>query len=104
MINFTAAKDPKTNYAVRLNEITPLVECRYFTTNMLRFDAPVTRNYGTLDTFVAYMCLEGDFVIDYAGDKTVVNKGDTVLIPACIDELGLIPDRNVTLLEVYVNA
>jgi len=26
------------------------------------------------------------------------------LIPASIDELGLIPEGNVTLLEVYVNA
>jgi mannose-6-phosphate isomerase len=68
----------------------------------LRFDAPVTRNYGTLDTFVVYMCMEGDFVIEYSDGKTPVSKGDTVLIPASIDEIGLIPDGNVTLLEVYV--
>jgi len=104
VINFSASKQPGTNYQPLLNEITPLVTCDYFTTNMLKFDHAVTRNYATLDSFVAYMCLEGDFVIDFAGEKTIVNKGDTVLIPASIDELGLIPDGNVTLLEVYVNA
>jgi mannose-6-phosphate isomerase len=78
------------------------VKCEYFTTNTLRFDAPVTRNYGTLDTFVTYMCVEGSFVIEYAGEETVMRKGDTVLIPACIDELGLIPDGEVTLLEIYI--
>lgn len=104
VINFGASKQPKTNYEPLLNEITPLVNCDYFTTNMLKFDHAVTRNYATLDSFVAYMCLEGDFVIDFAGEKTIVNKGDTVLIPASIDELGLIPEGNVTLLEVYVNA
>ena len=104
VINFGASKQPKTIYQPLLNEITPLVNCDYFTTNMLKFDHAVTRNYATLDSFVAYMCLEGDFVIDFAGEKTIVNKGDTVLIPASIDELGLIPDGNVTLLEVYVNA
>ena len=104
VINFAASKNPKTVYNISVNEITPLVECEYFTTNILRFDAPVTRNYGTLDSFVAYMCLEGDFVIEYEGEKTTVNKGDTVLIPASIDEVGLIPDSNqVTLLEVYVS-
>jgi mannose-6-phosphate isomerase len=104
VINFSASKQPGTNYQPLLNEITPLVNCDYFTTNMLKFDHAVTRNYATLDSFVAYMCLEGDFVIDFAGEKTIINKGDTVLIPASIDELGLIPEGNVTLLEVYVNA
>lgn len=102
VIDFSASKEPKTNYKAQLNTITPLVECNYFTTNMIRFNEPQNRNYADMDSFVAYMCLEGNFVIEYAGEKTVVTKGDTVLIPACIDELGLIPDSEVTLLEVYV--
>ena len=103
VINFAAAKNPKTAYKVQPNEITPLVECDYFTTNMIRFDAAVTRNYGSLDSFVAYMCLEGNLIIEYNDEKTIVNKGDTVLIPACINELVLIPESEATLLEVYVS-
>ncbi len=103
VINFAAAKNPKTAYKVQPNEITPLVECDYFTTNMIRFDAAVTRNYGSLDSFVAYMCLEGNLIIEYNDEKTIVNKGDTVLIPACINELVLIPETEATLLEVYVS-
>jgi len=48
------------------------------------------------------MCVEGHFVIESNDAKTIVNKGDTVLIPACIDEVGLIPHELTTLLEVYV--
>ena len=103
VINFEAAKNPKTVYNARLNEMTPLVNCEYFTTNIVRFDQTISRNYATLDSFVAYMCLEGNFVIACDGEKTVVLKGDTVLVPASIDELSLIPDNEVTLLEVYVN-
>jgi len=103
VINFEASKNPKTDYKVQLNEIVPLVECEYFTTNMIRFDAPVTRNFGTIDSFVAYMCLEGNMVIESGAEKTNVKKGDTLLIPACLNEIGLIPDGEVTLLEVYVN-
>ncbi|HET7733278.1 MAG TPA: mannose-6-phosphate isomerase, partial [Paludibacter sp.] len=102
VINFAASKNPKTVYNPQLNEITPLVECEYFTTNVLSFDEAVTRNYGSLDTFVAYMCLEGSLTIESNGEKTSVAKGDTVLIPACIDEIGLIPDSKTTLMEVYV--
>jgi len=104
VINFEASKEPKTNYEPLLNEITPLVTCDYFTTNMLRFDHNINRHYAKIDSFVTYMCLEGNFVIEFEGEKTVVNKGDTVLIPACIDELSLIPDSLVTLLEVYVES
>lgn len=103
VINFSAAVDPKTIYNANLNELTPLVSCEYFTTNMLRINEPLSRNYATIDSFVSYMCLEGDFVIDCAGEKVVVNKGDTILIPSSIDELYLIPQGEVTLLEVFVN-
>jgi mannose-6-phosphate isomerase len=102
VINFAASKDPKTKYSATINEVTPLVSCEYFTTNVLRFDQNINRHYASIDSFVAYMCLEGDFVIEFENVKTIVNKGDTVLIPACIDELSLIPDKEVCLLEVYV--
>jgi len=103
VINFSASEHPKTAYKESLNEITPLVTCDYFTTNIIKFDAAVTRNYGTIDSFVVYMCLEGSLIIESNNEKTVVNKGDTVLIPASINEVGLIPENEATLLEVYIS-
>ncbi|MEI6556601.1 MAG: type I phosphomannose isomerase catalytic subunit [Paludibacter sp.] len=103
VIDFSAAKEPKTPYLAVLNEITPLIDCDYFTTNLIKFDEAVTRNYGELDSFVSYMCLEGNMIIEYNNEKTIVNKGDTVLIPAIINELALIPETSVTLLEVYIS-
>ncbi len=102
VINFSASKEPKTVYQPKLNEICNLVDCEYFSTNLLKFDTALTRNYGTLDTFVAYMCLEGSMIIEFEDEKTIVNQGDTVLVPACINELGLVPESQVTLLEVYI--
>jgi len=102
VINFEASRQPKTIYSPLLNETTPLISCDYFTTNMLRFNKRMERQYAKLDSFVAYMCLDGTFTIEFEGEKTSVDKGDTVLIPASIDDLSLIPDGEVTLLEVYV--
>jgi mannose-6-phosphate isomerase len=48
------------------------------------------------------MCLEGNFTIEFEGNITEVSKGDTILIPASIDELTLLTDGEVTMLEVYV--
>ena len=102
VIDFTAAKNPKTAYHATMNEVVELVKCEYFTTNIIRFNEVVTRNYASLDSFVAYMCLEGDFVIAANGEKTVVNKGETVLIPASIDEVVLYPEAEATIMEVYL--
>ena len=103
VINFDASKNPTTHYNAHLNDIIPLVRCDYFTTNMLQIDTNLTRNYSAINSFVVYMCLEGNFVIETNGEKTIVNKGETILIPASTDELHLIPDNNVTLLEVYID-
>lgn len=102
VIDFSAKKNPKTNYQISPNSIVPLVNCDYFTTNLIEFDLPLTRNYGNLDTFVVYMCLSGSFVIESKAEKIIVNQGETVLIPACIDEVGLITNQLTRLLEVHV--
>jgi len=103
VIDFSASLHPKTDYSVIKNAVTPLVHCDYFTTNLLKFDTGIVRNYATIDSFVAYMCLDGDFVIEYDGTKTNVTKGETVLLPATIDEVELYPEKDVTLLEVYIS-
>jgi mannose-6-phosphate isomerase len=102
VINFAAATNPKTVYKPVLNEITKLVSCEYFTTNMLKFDRALTRNYGNIDSFVAYMCLEGSLIVEANDEKLIVSKGDTILVPAALVEVGLIPDGLCTLLEVYI--
>jgi mannose-6-phosphate isomerase len=102
VINFSAAENPKTKYTVHLNDITGLIECDYFTTNLISLNEPLTRNFGTIDSFITYMCMEGSLIIESGTDKIIVNKGDTILIPASIDEIGLIPDNEATLLEVYI--
>lgn len=103
VIDFSEAKEPKTIYQANLNEVTPLVQCNYFTTNVIRFNSRILCNYTLLDSFVAYMCLEGNFEIEFGGEKTTVNKGDTVLIPASLNELFLLPENDVSLLEVYIS-
>jgi len=102
VIDFNASKSPKIIYDAKINQITSLVKCDYFTTNIIKFDNSITRNYATLDSFVVYMCISGSFKIQYNSENFTVNTGDTILIPACIDELLLITDNEVKVLEVYL--
>jgi len=102
VIDFKASKEPKIAYNSELNEIVPLVTSDYFVTNSLRFNKELIRNYASLDSFVVYMCIDGGFEIEFNRKKTHVNKGETVLIPAIIEELKLIPAEETTILEIYV--
>jgi mannose-6-phosphate isomerase len=102
VINFEASLNPKTPYKPVPNELTPLVSCEYFNTNMIWMNEELTRNYGQLDSFVAYMCLEGEFLIESEGSLTQVKAGETVLIPACLEQVHLKPAGDVKMLEVFV--
>lgn len=102
VISFEASKDPKTKYETKNNEATNLVNCDYFTTNILIFDQPLTLNYIGLDSFIVYMCLEGSFSIVTENNKVEMSKGETVLIPASINDVSILPSNKVVMLEVYV--
>lgn len=102
VINFSASLAPKTPYKADLNALTLLVSCSYFSTSMLRFNEPLERDYTSLDSFVAYMCLEGMMEIRWDEDSLKVKAGDTVLVPAIFDSVQLIPFAETVLLEVFV--
>src|SRR6185503_16792476 len=58
----------KTNYHPKENETVKLVSCPYFTTNLMDFTESTEKDYSGLDSFVIYVCLEGEFTIKHAAD------------------------------------
>jgi len=102
-IDFSYLEDYKTKYRAELNKSTEIVSCKYFTTNILEFDQPVEKDYFTIDSFVIYITLEGNFEIETEEGTELIGKGETVLIPANIDLFKLTPKNGkVKLLEVYI--
>jgi len=102
-IDFTFHENYKIPYSDALNKISELVSCRYFTVNILEFDKPREQVYLERDSFVIYMCIKGEFEIDTKQESTTkMKKGETVLIPAEIDTLNLIPTQKTKILEIYV--
>ncbi len=102
VINYEATKQPLVNYEKNINVSTNLTQ-DVFTANLLHFDTGVQRDYMPLDSFVVYMCVEGSLTIFTDGMPTSLYKGETVLIPASIGEVTLIPNSTETkVLEVYM--
>lgn len=105
VINFKAEENYKTQYKLTENKTINLVECDYFTTNMLNFKGTIEKDYNLFDSFVIYMCLDGEFYIHSENNIVEkVKKGETVLIPAILKNLELKADKQSKLLEVYVRS
>jgi mannose-6-phosphate isomerase len=102
-MNFSAEKNYKTLYQEKKNTNINLVDCPYFTTNLLSFDKLIHKDYFQLDSFVIYICLEGNFAIrseDF--EEVTIQKGEGVLIPAVLKHLDLIPQTSSKIMEVYI--
>ncbi|WP_321318532.1 type I phosphomannose isomerase catalytic subunit [Labilibaculum sp.] len=101
-IDYSFEKKYETSYQTEINKTSELVRCPYFTTNILEFDKAQEKDYIELDSFVIYMCLEGEMIITCGEDSLTVEKGESVLIPAIINNLTLTPKTKTKILEVYI--
>ncbi len=102
-IDFSFHKQYKTPYQALLNSTVTAVDSPFFTTSVIQLDKPVEKDLNMIDSFVIYMCMEGAAGIAYGkGEVVSIKKGETVLIPAELKSLALIPTEASTLLEVYL--
>ncbi len=103
-IDFTATGKNKIRKDPVLNKTENLVSCEFFNTNIIRFDSPVKKEYFLIDSFVVYICIEGEFQILWDDAREIVKKGETVLLPAMIKEVLLKPVGEAQLLEIFINS
>ena len=102
-LDFKPETNYKTDYEKVKNVGSKVISTKYFETNIIEFDQNIEKNYNQLDSFVIYMCLDGEFEIEYyESEKLKVKKGETVLIPAVIEHLLLTPVTPSKVLEVYI--
>ncbi len=102
-IDYSWQKETKVKYASEKNKSSELVSCNYFTTNILEFNQVIEKDYFTLDSFVIYITLYGNYSIETEEEKVKVKKGETILIPANTNMISLVPkSEEVKLLEVFI--
>ncbi|MBA7580584.1 Mannose-6-phosphate isomerase ManA [subsurface metagenome] len=102
-IDYNYYKNYKTGYKDLENKPVTLINCQYFTTNWLNVSTKLDRDISQLDSFVIYLCIEGACeIVQVNQDATALQKGNTILIPATLDQYTIIPRANVKLLEVFV--
>ena len=92
----------KTQYEPKKNEPVQLAACPYFVTNRLEYLQSTERNYQGLDSFVIYVCMEGQAEIITGGKGYTMQKGDAYLMPASIPQVKLTTNSGFKMLESYV--
>ena len=97
-INYNTV-EAKKEYSQRLNESNSVVSCPYFNTNVLPLEGVVYK-HKTTESFVVYMCTEGNVDIRVNNKEYSFKKGDTVLLPAIITDYQLI--GKASLLEIFI--
>lgn len=103
-INFQdVTTDPKVQYTEVCDSVVGLVESPFFTTNELKLTKTYVRQYEGIDSFRVYMCLKGQACfLSPEGQGIFLHAGESLVVPACMPQVTIIPDGQAKLLESYV--
>lgn len=97
-INFKATPS-KIKYTTSINQSVNVVSCPYFTTSILTVETSCIWRKKK-DAFTVFMCVEGKVEIDCNSEKTLITRGETILLPAEIEQIDL--KGEATLLEISI--
>jgi mannose-6-phosphate isomerase len=80
-----------------------VVDCPWFTTGIISLDELVEKDFNFIDSFVVYLCVEGLVEIGYGnGGTEAIGKGETVLVPASLKNIHILPQKPSRLLEIFI--
>ncbi len=80
-----------------------IASCRHFGINSIDLSSPRTVDRDKIESFIVYICTEGAAEIVADGESYSLVKGETILVPASVDDFSVNPVSPSThILEVYV--
>lgn len=100
-IDFGFYENYKTKYSNKINNSNKQIHSPYFKTNIIPIKGKLEKDYTNLDSFVIYICVEGEVNIESNNKIYNLKMGETLLIPACVNKIKIKADNSV-LLEVYI--
>ncbi len=100
-IDFTNNTRFKADYTIKKNQVTDLVHCPYFITNLLEINKEVVISHRSHDSFVIYICVDGEGDIETEEQKINIKLGETILVPAAIKEIK-VSSKEIKLLQTYI--
>ncbi len=100
-IDYGKKDDFKVVYDDQPNAVNEMVDCPYFKTTFINLNQNFNQDISKRDSFTIYMCVDGSAEISSDTGSVVIQKGETVLIPASSKTIS-IDTTEAKLLEVTV--
>tara|TARA_R110002074_G_scaffold161733_1_gene319969 strand:- start:1574 stop:2176 length:603 start_codon:yes stop_codon:yes gene_type:complete len=100
VIDYQVYENYKTEYEVVKNKSNKLVHVPFFKTNIIFLSGALDKDYSSLESFVIYICVEGEFNITFNENVYTLKLGETILLPAVLNCLKL-NSVHAKILEVY---
>ncbi len=82
--------------------VTNIANDPHFSTNRLRFSGQLQRDYARYDSFVVYICLQGEAEIRYEDGSVTLTAGQTCLVPACLPDIQLVSEGGCDIVETLI--
>ncbi len=102
-IDYQIYPDYKLDYTPQTDAIQSLVECPYFTTNLIEIKNEKKIELNSRSSFSIYICMQGKLSLeDNSGNKIELHQGQTVLVPAVCQNITIKPAAECKLLETYI--
>lgn len=116
-LDYRVCEDYRTHYDRRMNKPVPLVVNEYFVVKLLEVNRAFHRKLYKYDSFIIYLCMEGNCTIRIHSTQGVeggappvtsvtLAEGYSCLIPACVADLHVSPHNtkgHTKLLEAYID-
>lgn len=101
-IKFDNWKSSKINTTSKNNCVTKVIEGEYFENSILEMNEPVSIiNNG--NSFQIISCTFGDVHLIYNNEEISLQKGESILLPACLREVQVVPENQSKLLITKIN-
>lgn len=84
------------------NSINCLCKKDFFTTNILVFDDIFERNYSNIDSFVIFICVEGNCTLHFDKKTEELKYGETILLPSIFKNISFSTQNQARILETYI--
>lgn len=101
-INFRDTDGKAVDYKAEENGAVNVADSPFFTTNVIKADAAIVRDYGSLDSFVILIATSGEADIRCGGESIALRAGHSVLLPASAGSYEIEPVGGFTALETYI--
>jgi mannose-6-phosphate isomerase len=103
-LKYEFEKGGKLEYPIPKNGSSNMVSEPQFTTNLIQLDKNMLleKDIFPIDSFIAYLCVEGSANIRSSSTSDSLVKGELILIPAVMDEIQIVAAESCTILETYI--